>query len=47
VDDLIFEAKVFYYNLITNAICSIKAVRNNSLAFFTLLVLELIALHDI
>jgi hypothetical protein len=33
--------------LITNAKYSIKAVKNNALAFFTLLVLELIALHDV
>jgi len=47
VDDLFFEAKVIYYNLITNAKCSIKAVKNNALASFTLLVLELIALHEV
>jgi len=47
VDDLIFEAKVTYYNLITNAKCCIKTVKYNTLAFSTLLVLELIALHDV
>jgi hypothetical protein len=47
VDDLIFEAKVIYYNLIANAKCCIKAVKNNALAFFTLLVLELMAVHEV
>jgi len=35
MDDLIFEAKVIYYNLIINAKCCIKAVKNSALAFFT------------